>query len=645
MVAIRAGAAVLLVHELGVVEGVVHLLQCDILSALELDQVLLAVDDLDAAVGKHHPDVAGLEEAILAEDLCGLLRHHVVAAAHVAAPHPDLPAAQAWRAHAHGILGQVRLPLEVEEVGLGVYQVLDAGNGAAHNADADVVQHLQRQTEARLREAVALDGRAADAHPNPLLHLAADRAATRHGNLQLASDDALELVEDQKVKEGAVPTRGHCTALGCEGRVEEELLPGGELGELGISGGLEALPDLGHSCHEGGLEGLQRARGQALAGARHQHLGVGVADRASYEVVAQLEAHLQDVRQGQEGHVAASLDRDMVQEAGSRSRHLRVLDDDALGLARRAGGVHEDGDVVRLGFRQGTALCLALLRDLLEGENVQSLLARRLLRANVGQALVVRVDDGLQAGHVPGLLSDPLHHLEVAEESRHGALIDGTHDSIDPQGGIGGGDDDGLGEGTLHCHEPLGAAVLVQEHAEVALLLVKAVCGLHVERRHAQGLQPPAEVHRHLSDLAVRLPHRRAEDLGRELGVHGARLLHLDHRPGAKGIVVSVLRVRHLHHVPARLDPRWAGQQLVRRLRMPEDLGRRLALSVHVYEAHLNCSIAQRGGALPSQLLLEKPDGAQGQDPEDEVEGEEDRAQDLEGGIRALLRHGSLRSS
>ena len=70
-----------------------HLAQADVLAALQLDQVLLAVDDLDGAVRAHVTHVPGAEPppAVLLEELLlGLVRHLVVLLGHVAAAHQDL---------------------------------------------------------------------------------------------------------------------------------------------------------------------------------------------------------------------------------------------------------------------------------------------------------------------------------------------------------------------------------------------------------------------------------------------------------------------------------------------------------------------------------------------------------------------------
>ena len=70
-----------------------YLAQADILPALQLHQILLAVDDLDGAVRAHVTHVPGAEPppAVLLEELLlGLVRHLVVLLGHVAAAHQDL---------------------------------------------------------------------------------------------------------------------------------------------------------------------------------------------------------------------------------------------------------------------------------------------------------------------------------------------------------------------------------------------------------------------------------------------------------------------------------------------------------------------------------------------------------------------------
>mmetsp|Transcript_111454 Transcript_111454/g.296166 ORF Transcript_111454/g.296166 Transcript_111454/m.296166 type:complete len:266 (-) Transcript_111454:1015-1812(-) len=81
---------VVLRHKLALHVQVLDLLRGDILALRKLEEVLLPVDDLQAAVWRPQPDVARVEPAVLVDGLGGLVWHLVVACKDVGPAEADL---------------------------------------------------------------------------------------------------------------------------------------------------------------------------------------------------------------------------------------------------------------------------------------------------------------------------------------------------------------------------------------------------------------------------------------------------------------------------------------------------------------------------------------------------------------------------
>mmetsp|Transcript_2918 Transcript_2918/g.6117 ORF Transcript_2918/g.6117 Transcript_2918/m.6117 type:complete len:436 (-) Transcript_2918:1453-2760(-) len=196
IVSVAADAARVHVDKGRGVVGGVHPLERHILAALKLDEILLAVDDLERAARREHADVASVEPALFIEISLCKLGHLVITAGDVAAAQPDLASAAARLARGvHGVGREVGRVVGVSDLGLRVKRDLDAAQWRARDADAHVVGHLDGCAGARLGEAVALHQRAVERGAAPFLHLGRDGASAREHDLEIAAGELLELLE------------------------------------------------------------------------------------------------------------------------------------------------------------------------------------------------------------------------------------------------------------------------------------------------------------------------------------------------------------------------------------------------------------------------------------------------------------------
>mmetsp|Transcript_12342 Transcript_12342/g.36929 ORF Transcript_12342/g.36929 Transcript_12342/m.36929 type:complete len:340 (+) Transcript_12342:210-1229(+) len=220
-------------HVLGYLECVLHLGQCHVLALLELDQVLLAVDDLDLALVGVLANVACAEVANAVEDhkvLFVLLDHfwirlrvvHEVASTHSRASDQDLATALADA-------GVVLVGVQV--VALGPVAEADARRLLRRANLRRVVvvgDGGQASGSACLGEAVTLAEGCVEARLHKLLHVRREGRGAGEHDAHAAAEQGLDVGEDDLVVE---PVGAHLALLvvgepGVERPLEERLLDG-----------------------------------------------------------------------------------------------------------------------------------------------------------------------------------------------------------------------------------------------------------------------------------------------------------------------------------------------------------------------------------------------------------------------------------
>mmetsp|Transcript_26494 Transcript_26494/g.58062 ORF Transcript_26494/g.58062 Transcript_26494/m.58062 type:complete len:383 (-) Transcript_26494:842-1990(-) len=346
---------------------VLHLGEGDVLALLQLHQVLLAVDDLQVAVGRELADVARVEPThalLVHRELLLVLLHHVgvgvvgvdqVAAAHQRAADEDLAAA-----HAH--LGIVQVSVLVVAF-LPVLE-LDAGRGRRRTDGASgvVAAHLNARRSASLGKAVALAARRVEGGLHKRLDLWRERRRSGAGEDDAASEQRLHLLEDELVVE---PVRADDSA--CEVGLARRDAPGEErLDELARAFDL-GRKSREHLVEDGGRKGDDRRLedggvAEARAGLELDAGGRQRVRRAEATAHAgaercNLERDLHDVRERQVGQVdvLGPLVDDVARKRlhpvlkALRARHdALVRNHHALRQARGARRVHDHSGVIGL---------------------------------------------------------------------------------------------------------------------------------------------------------------------------------------------------------------------------------------------------------------------------------------------------------
>ena len=313
-------------------------LRGDVLAAVGDDDLLLAVGDLDPALGVHLAHVAGVEVAFRVEHLAGGGLLLPVAEHDVGALAEDL-----------AVLGQL-------EEGPAVPGLHD---GLADVARAHPVQAVEGEDRAGLGEAVALvDGHA---HGPEELHdarvqagPAGDAEAQAPAGLfaHLGEQDPVRQAPGQAQDRGRGPAQvevAHHPVAGVGGPAEHHPAQQSARGDRVAHLGVDLLEDPRHR-HEHG-----RAHLQDVLGHGDQAFGVVDADPQLEHGVVPAGA-LEDVRQGQHAEAAVAAHRAQGQDGhlhrgGEVAGEIAVGEHGALGFAGGARGVDQGEQVLRAAFR------------------------------------------------------------------------------------------------------------------------------------------------------------------------------------------------------------------------------------------------------------------------------------------------------
>ena len=152
---------------------------------------------------------------------------------------------------------------------------------------------------------------------------------------------------------------------------------------------------------------------------------------------------------------------------------LRMGDGYTLGIASTATGVHDDGTGGGLGRGGGEGSGGTGFDEILHRYNLNSRGGLGKVDDGIGSDEVGRVDDGLEGLHILDAAGKDLDVGLVANDGTDHTVVDGLDDGIDTEGGVDGGDDDALREGTESGNHPLGTGVLEDGQRAGSLDLVQ----------------------------------------------------------------------------------------------------------------------------------------------------------------------------
>lgn len=219
----------------------------DVLALGKLENVLLAIDNLDTAEAVNLGNVTGVEPAVSLKSLLGLLLVLVVFAEDARTPKEKLAA------------GARLIVYRVLEVGNRLQANLDTGGRGSDGSESEVLAELESRNGVGFGETVALAKRVSKRGTQELVHVGVQHgAAAEHGVAPLEAERSADLGGPDAVVENV--------GVGSGAR---RLLHVGLLG-LDHVAGESTLDALGLDC------GSSQSRVELVEQARHGHEGGGV---------------------------------------------------------------------------------------------------------------------------------------------------------------------------------------------------------------------------------------------------------------------------------------------------------------------------------------------------------------------------------
>ena len=211
---------------------------------------------------------------------------------------------------------------------------LNCRNNASCDASTKVVWGLNCDTRTSFGQSISLDHFNSERSTTEFLDFRVERATSAHSLAKLATDDSLELLEDQSLEERCVKPVFERKLTPLERRLNQEFLDRRTSRYLGLDTLFDGIPDFRDRYHESRREGFQRTNRVRSSGG--EGLGIRVAHGTSHRKHDELGHEFHDVRQGKICEVDIDSGLDVERHVSRRDGRddLTVSDDDTLGLSR-----------------------------------------------------------------------------------------------------------------------------------------------------------------------------------------------------------------------------------------------------------------------------------------------------------------------
>mmetsp|Transcript_15983 Transcript_15983/g.28797 ORF Transcript_15983/g.28797 Transcript_15983/m.28797 type:complete len:279 (+) Transcript_15983:197-1033(+) len=182
-IAIAANSSINSINKLGVPIGHLHVLNCDILTTCQFNQVLLAINNLDATIRGKLPNVTGMKPPVSIKDFLGLFGHHVVTKPNTITFYTDFSTAKnGFPVHILTVGREIRQASFIIDFSARNYFHLNAWNRNSSNANTRVSQILKSQTSTCFSEPITLTQGDTKASTNKVLYIGVERSTTGYSN-------------------------------------------------------------------------------------------------------------------------------------------------------------------------------------------------------------------------------------------------------------------------------------------------------------------------------------------------------------------------------------------------------------------------------------------------------------------------------
>mmetsp|Transcript_23645 Transcript_23645/g.45006 ORF Transcript_23645/g.45006 Transcript_23645/m.45006 type:complete len:271 (+) Transcript_23645:261-1073(+) len=156
-IAIAANSSINSINKLGVPIGHLHVLNCDILTTCQFNQVLLAINNLDTTIRDKLPNVTGMKPPVSIKDFLGLFGHHVVTKPNTITFYTDFSTAKNWfPVHIFTVGREIRQASFIFDFSARNYFHLNAWDRNSSNANTRISHVLNSQTSTCFSKPITL---------------------------------------------------------------------------------------------------------------------------------------------------------------------------------------------------------------------------------------------------------------------------------------------------------------------------------------------------------------------------------------------------------------------------------------------------------------------------------------------------------